>query len=146
MMQTMWSLSGLLAPALAATLIALPALARQSGAVWAPLAALGRLSDGTALVMGVDGITFFAAAVTLLFLDIPSPVRHDLATTDAHGRVQRKSVWADVREGGMYIWRRRPLFWLLLTFTAINFTAAPVTVLMPLLLKYNLAADWGRGG
>ena len=99
MMQTMYSLSGLLAPAIAATLIAVPALARQAGAAWAPLATLGRLSDGTALAMAVDAITFFAAGVTLLFLDIPSPVRHDLATTDVRGRVQRKSVWADVARG-----------------------------------------------
>ncbi|MEO5953661.1 MAG: MFS transporter, partial [Chloroflexia bacterium] len=44
------------------------------------------------------------------------------------------------------IWRRPPLLWLLATFTVINFASTPVGVLVPLLLKFNLADDWTRNG
>jgi hypothetical protein len=36
--------------------------------------------------------------------------------------------------------------WLLGTFTVANFIGAPLQVFMPLLLKFNLAADWGARG
>lgn len=142
MMQTMWSLSGVIAPAVAATIISLPALVWQSR--WAALFAgtLGRLTDGTALVIGVDALTFFLAAFTLLFLVIPSPQRTDL---EANGK-PKKSLWADVKEGMRYIGHRRPLLWLLLTFTVANFTFSPLGVLQPLLVKFNLAADWHARG
>jgi hypothetical protein len=139
MMQTMWSLSNVLSPAAAAILISIPALARQRVV---PVVALGQLSDGTPLAIVMDAITFFAASLTLLFLRIPSPRRTDL---DADGRLQ-KSIWADVREGATYIWHRRPLLWLLGTFTVANLADTPVGVLMPLLVKFNLSTDWaGRG-
>ena len=139
MMQTMWSLSNVLSPAAAAILISVPALARQ-GVV--PLAALGQLSDGTPLAIGADAVTFFAASATLLFLRVPSPRRSDLS---ADGRLN-KSIWADVREGARYIWHRRPLLWLLATFTVTNFAGTPAMVLQPLLVKFDLAADWAARG
>ena len=139
MMQTIWSLSGILSPAIAAFIISLPALARQ-GVV--PVAALAALSDGTPLAIGVDAFTFFAAAFVLLFLHVPSPTRTDLG---AGGKIQT-SIWADVREGALYIWRRRPLLWLLGTFTVANFTGSPEAVLTPLLVKFNLAPDWSVRG
>ena len=139
MMQTMWSLSNVLSPAAAAILISIPALARQRVV---PVVALGQLSDGTPLAIVMDAITFFAASLTLLFLRVPSPRRTDL---DADGRLQ-KSIWADVREGATYIWHRRPLLWLLGTFTVANLADTPIGVLMPLLVKFNLSTDWaGRG-
>jgi len=94
----------------------------------------------------IDAVTFFLAGTTLLFLVIPSPRRADLETPDgAEGtgrRTGRKSIWADVKDGALYIWRRRPLLWLLGTFTVANLCFAPVGVLMPLLVKFQLAADW----
>lgn len=92
MMQTMWSLSGILSPALAATLIALPGLARQGIIGGAAGGALAGLPDGTALAIFVDAATFLMAAGTLSLLRIPSPARTDLAGPE------RKSIWADVRE------------------------------------------------
>lgn len=139
MMQTMWSLSNVLSPAAAAILISVPALARQ-GVV--PLAALGQLSDGTPLAIGADAVTFFAASITLLFLRVLSPRRSDLS---ADGRL-KKSIWADVREGARYIWHRRPLLWLLAMFTVTNFAGTPAYVLPPLLVKFDLAADWAARG
>jgi DHA3 family macrolide efflux protein-like MFS transporter len=142
MMQTIWSLSGILSPAIAATIISLPGLARQGMIPGSVGVTLARLKDGTALAMTVDAITFFLAAATLIFLYIPSPRRTDL---DAAGSPQ-KSIWSDVKEGARYIWRRRPLLWLLGTFTVANFVSAPLEVFLPLLLKFNLASDWATRG
>ena len=97
MMQTIWALSGIISPAIAAAIIALPAIARQ-GALGPGLAgSLGALTDGTALAMMIDTVTFFIAAVVLVFLYIPSPVRTDLRSAD--GKTQ-KSIWSDVKQGG----------------------------------------------
>jgi DHA3 family macrolide efflux protein-like MFS transporter len=139
MMQTMWSLSSVLSPAVAAILISVPALARQGGV---PIAALGRLTDGTPLAIALDAITFFVASSALLFINIPSPRRTDL---DAEGRLNT-SIWADVKQGALYIWHRRPLLWLLGSFTVINFVGTPLGVLQPLIVRFNLAADWSARG
>jgi len=51
-----------------------------------------------------------------------------------------------VRSGFSYIWRRRPLLWLLGTFAVANLTGTPVVILLPLLVKFTLAADWVARG
>ncbi len=141
MMQSVWSLAGIIAPALAATIIALPALARQ-GRFPIGGASLSALPDGTALAMTIDSVTFFLAGVALLFLTVPSPRRADLV---GEGR-PAPSFWADVTYGVGYIWQRRPMLWLLGTFTAVNLAFAPIGVLSPILVKFNLAADWQAQG
>lgn len=138
MMQTMWALSGILSPGIAATIIALPTLARQGVVSGALGTMLATLRDGTPLAITLNTLTFFFAATTLAFLDIPSPQRTDLRTADG----TKKSIWADVKEGARYIWYRQPLLWLLGTFTVANFISAPLGVFMPLIVKFNLAADW----
>ncbi|MHB8926243.1 MAG: MFS transporter [Bacillota bacterium] len=143
MMQTMWALSGVISPAVAAAILSLPGLARQGHIPGSLGAALGRMASGMPIAIILDALTFFAAAITLGFLHIPSPKRSDLRSTD--GKV-KKSMWADVKEGALYIWRRRPLLWLLGTFTVANFVSGPENVLLPLLIKFNLAADWTRRG
>ncbi|MCA1554195.1 MAG: MFS transporter, partial [Chloroflexi bacterium] len=135
MMQTIWALSGIISPALAAIIFSLPALARQ-GVV--PIAQFAAMSDGTPLAISVDAVTFFVSAFVLLFLHVPSPKRSDVGES---GKIEQ-SIWADVREGALYIWRRRPLLWLLGTFTVVNFAGSPEVVLTPLLVKFNLAPDW----
>jgi len=132
MMQTIWSLSGIFSPPLAAGIISLPALARQ-GLIPGQLgAALAGLTDGAPLAIGVDMFTFFMSAITLLFLSIPSPKRGDVAAG-----APAKSFLADVREGVLYIWHRRALLWLLGTFTVANFALSPTEVLEPLALKFE---------
>ncbi len=143
MMQSIYSLSGILSPGVAAAIIAVPALARRGGSTLFTTGVLSSLHDGTSLAMAVDALTFFLAAATLLFLFIPSPQRTDVDR--ATGRVQ-KSFLADVKEGAVYIWHRRPLLWLLGTFTVANFMAAPFGVFQPLVLKFNLLSDWSRRG
>ena len=142
MMQTTWSLSGILSPGIAAMIISLPTLARQ-GVIACDLgAALARLSSGASLAITLDAITFFFAASALFFLSIPSPKRADLRAADG----SRKSIWADVKEGALYIWHRQPLLWLLGTFTVANFVGGPLDVMMPLVVKFNLAPDWSAHG
>jgi len=142
MMQTVWGLAGILAPAIAATIISLPALARQGAISGAVGMTLARLKDGAALAMTIDAVTFFVAAVTLIFLYIPSPKRTDLVEESG----AKKSLWADVQEGALYIWHRRPMLWLLGTFTVANFVSSPLNVFLPLMLKFNLASDWAARG
>lgn len=142
MMQTMWALSGILSPSIAAMVISLPELARQGvvpGGIGAPLASM---KDGAPLAITLDAVTFFLAATALIFLFIPSPRRTDLRAADG----SKKSIWADVKEGALYIWYRRPLLWLLGTFTVINFVFAPLGIFIPLLVKFNLAPDWTARG
>jgi MFS transporter, DHA3 family, macrolide efflux protein len=102
MMQTTWSLSGIISPALAALIIALPALAAQ-GAI--PIISIAGMRDGMALVIAIDAVTFFFCAAVLLLVHEPSPARADVG---AGGRIEQ-SLWADVREGAIFIWQRPPL-------------------------------------
>ena len=136
MMQTMQNFSFLFAPALAAALIAVPGLARQGAIPGGVGATIGRFADGTAFAIALDGLTFLATATVLLFLAIPSPL--PVGTTER----ARPDLWADVRVGFVYIWHRRPLLWLLGTFAVANLTGTPVIILLPLLVKFTLAADW----
>jgi len=135
-------LSGILSPAIAATIISIPALAKQGMIPGSIGMAVGQLSNGASLAMMIDAGTFFLASATLIFLYIPSPKRTDWGEA-GH---PKKSLLADVKEGALYIWHRRPMLWLLGTFTVANFVGAPLEVFLPLLLKFNLAADWGARG
>jgi hypothetical protein len=139
MMQTVWSLSAILSPAIAAGIIALPSLARQGVIPGALGNWLAPLQNGAALAIGIDAVTFLMAALVLAFLHVPSPKRTDL---HVEGTTRKKSVWSDIKLGALYIKHRPPLLWLLLTFTVINFAGSPVELFIPLLLKFNLASDW----
>lgn len=141
MMQTMWSLSSVLSPAIAATIIALPIFAREGRIPGAVGELLEGLHSGVPLVLGIDAVTFLLAALVLSFLSIPSPRRTDL---DQKGG-RRSSIWADVKFGVVYIWRRKPLFWLLITYAVVNL-CLPLGVFLPLIVKVDLAADWAARG
>lgn len=141
MMQTIWSLAGILAPIVAAAILTLPGFARD-GVVTGDIGRwLAGLTDATPITMSIDAVSYFLAAGVLVFLTIPSPKRTDLM--DESGK--KKSLWADVKEGGRYIWYRRPLLWLLGTFTVANFFGS-FWVLQTLIVKFNLAPDWQANG
>jgi MFS family permease len=139
MMQTIWALSGILSPALASAIIALPILARQG--LIADSGWLAGLSNGTPLALAFDVITFVIAVVALLFVQIPSPQRADL-----QNQANKPSIWADVGIGASYIWQRRSMLWLLGTFTVANLAGAPLGVLPPLVVKFDLASNWSALG
>ncbi len=142
MMQTIYPLSSILSPSIAAALISLPDLAKQGGIGGLPGDWLRTLTDGTPLALTADAATFALMAVVLLFLHIPSPQRTDLYSSTG----KRKSIWADVREGATYILHRRPLIWLLATFAVANLANSGMGVFIPLMAKFNLAADWSAHG
>lgn len=136
MMQTIWSLATILAPSLAALVIALPV---APGGASGPAAA-GGLS-GAALAIALDALSFFGVAALLAALPLPAAAR------GAPGRpAAPPALRADLKEGLAYI-RQRPAFmWLLATFTIANFVVATRGVFQPLLLKGDLAADWQAQG
>ena len=135
MMQTTWSISGIISPAFAALIIALPSL--LPGDIRA-----SALSNGIPLVIAVDALTFLLCAVVLMLVHVPSPTRSDRSTS---GRIEQ-SVWADMCEGAHFIWQRPSLLWLLAAFAVANMAGAPTGVIVPLLVKFNLAADWTARG
>ena len=140
MMQTIWSLSGILSPGIAATIIALPALLRQSGAS-GPIA---QLPDGT--LAGHDhrlGLVFLRV-VALHLLDRFPRRTAPICTTprDAPRRVCGPMFKKARATSGI----DGPMLWLLGTFTVVNLLSSPVGVFQRLLLKFNLAADWTARG
>ncbi len=132
LMQTLWSVAGLIAPGLAASLIALPALAAKGD-----LSVPAWLESGTSLVFLLDATTFLIAGTVLTRLFIPTPPRD---------RAAQGKLLSDVAFGFRYIWARRPLLWLLGTFAVANFAITPLGVLEPLIVKFTLAADWEARG
>lgn len=141
MMQTIWSLSGIVAPGIAATLISLPVLASRSSLPFF-VNTLGKISNGAILAIGVDTITFILAAIVPIFLFIPSPKRTDLQTVTG----KKVSLWADVKEGALYIWYRRSFLWLLGTFTVANFVGGTVGLMQTLIVRFQLKPDWVARG
>jgi len=142
MMQTVWSLANVLAPGTAAIILAAPSLAKQ-GSIGGTIGAyLARLQNGAPLSLALEAFTFVAAAVALAFLRIPSPQGHAAAP----GARKGQGLWSDVAFGARYIWQRRPLLWLLLLFAVINLVGSTVGIFQPLILKFNVAADWSRRG
>ena len=131
MMQTTWSLAGIVSPALAAFIISVPALLPA-----------GAASGGTSLVIAVDAATFFLCVAVLPLVEIPSPTR----SYTAIGGIGKPRLWDDVREGALYIRQRPALLWLLATFAVANLAGAPTGVIVPLLVKFNLAPDWAARG
>lgn len=138
MMQTTLSIADILSPAIAAFIIGLPVLLQWDESVLP----IGSMQSGVPLVIAMDALTFFLCAAVLLFLSVPSPARSDV---QASARMEQ-GLWADVREGAIYIGRRPPLLWLLATFAVANMALAPAAVIVPLLVKFNLAPDWAARG
>ena len=119
LMQTMWSLSGLLAPALAALLIA--------------------VSGGVPLALAVDGLSFWLAAGALWRLHLPSLKLFSPGSPEA--APVARPFRQDLAFGWRYILACPPLLMLLLTFAAVNFAWSPLQVFDTLLLKGQLSAD-----
>lgn len=140
LMQTLWSLSGLLSPALAALLVGLPALARAASG---PLAQtpLAGLRDGVPLALGLDALSFLLAALVVWRLRIPTPPRRDLVEA-----ARRPTLAQDMRFGWGFIFRRPALLHLLLTFAAMNLLTSGVGVVHPLLVRFTLAPDLAARG
>jgi MFS family permease len=132
MMQSTWSLSSVLGPAIAAGVIAF----------FAPtgVAASAAGQTGVAVVFMVDGLSSLFAVAVLAFLHVPSPVRNFSTSTE------RPSWLEEATAGWGFILSRRALLSLLLTFAVVNFAASPLTVFEPLLVKFQLSGNWNALG
>lgn len=127
MMMTSYGLSQLLAPPLAATLVALPAL------LGGPDALPAWLQSGVPFAFAADGLTFVVAGIVALSLRFP---RMPLS-------LERRgaSLIDDVRAGFRWILTRRPFLALLGMGALANFTFAPLMVLLPLLARDRVLVD-----
>ncbi|WP_295817464.1 MFS transporter [uncultured Deinococcus sp.] len=127
MMQALTSTATLIGPGLGALIIGLPALIRQGGGpAW-----LAGWTDGVALTLMVDALSFVVAALVLWRLHVPTPPRQGARTGLTH----------DLTYGWTFIVARPALLNLLLTFTVFNLLTVGSVVLRPLLLTGTLAAD-----
>ncbi|MBB6098123.1 MFS family permease [Deinobacterium chartae] len=140
MMQTTESLSRVLSPALAAAVVALPALA-AAGTLPAGLnQVLSGIRDGAVLALALDGVSFLVAALPLLWLRIPGPERKEAATPE------RRSLWADALEGVRFLRGSGVLLALLAMFALVNVCTWPIGLFETLLVKTNLEADAASRG
>ena len=132
MMMTSFALSQLLAPPLAATLVALPGLLGGAGRLpqW--------LLNGVPFAFAADGLTFVVAAVVAAALRFP-PMPALPAGVRGH-------LLDDVRAGFRWVLTRRPFLWLISVGSLANFTFAPLLVLLPMLARDHVAADAAARG
>lgn len=127
MMQTSFALSQVVAPAIAATLVGLPALLRG-----AHLALPATLSSGVPFAFAADAFSFLIASVAVALLRFPpAPPRTHTGA----------SVWHDVAEGFAWIVKRRPFLGLIGFGALTNFAIAPLMLFLPLLVRDRLGAD-----
>ena len=134
MMQTAWSLRGILGPPVAAILFGLPELLAGHGwhVPW-----IERLPNGAALGFVVDGITFLFATLVLALLHLPrlpSPAE------------RRPSVLRDLPFGWTYIRARPPLLWLLSLFLVTNAAEGVIAVLVVVALRTDVTGSWAAWG
>jgi MFS transporter, DHA3 family, macrolide efflux protein len=130
MVQASYAVSSVLAPPVAAVLIALP------------VHSLAGTVDGTPLVLALDCVSFLVGFITLFFLRIPSVAR----TSPSAGPGTGPRLWADLSVGAHFILKRPALLWLLVLFAAANMAIGPLPVLQPLILKFDLAASLAARG
>ena len=144
LMQTTWSLGDVLAPTIVVGFVALPALLGGIDLLGPVAGAFARVNHGAALAVAFDALTFLVAAIVLSFLAIPSPGRGGRAAE--RWGVREAGVLAEARAGAAFVWRRRSLLSLLSIFTVANLASGPMFLLLPLLVRDSLEADWsGRG-
>lgn len=128
-----WSLSNVLAPLLGIVLGGLPAAARAGAWHGAIGGAVAALPHGWGLAFALDSASFACGAAALCVLRIPSPPRAESAASSP--------FWSDVVFGVRFVRRRRALRWLLVSFLLLNLLTAPEHVLVPLMLRLDLADD-----
>ena len=135
MMQTTWSLSGIISPALAALIIALPGLLpRDAGLLrrsrpWAT----ARRSSLPSMPLRFSCARSCCCSFTC---------HRRCAVTLARAAGSSRAYGATYARARAYIWHRPPLMWLLATFVVANLAGAPTGVIVPLLVKFNLEPDW----
>ncbi|MBI1778347.1 MAG: MFS transporter [Proteobacteria bacterium] len=134
MLQTAFSLRGILAPSIAAVLFGLPQWLTEHHA-----SALGieHLRDGAVLGFLLDGISFLLAGLILALFRMPklTPVTET-----------RASVLRELPFGWNYIRARRSLLWLLSLFFVANAADGVAGVLAIVVIRIDTAQSWAASG
>ncbi len=107
------------------------------GLLGAPVAA-GFLivAAGLGTILVIDVVTFLVALGTLIAVRIPDPEPSDEEV--------RPSLWADVKEGFFFLWRRTGLFLIMMSALILNFLFGFFNVLIiPLFLTFTTAEAAG---
>ncbi len=99
-------------------------------------------------IMAIDVVTALFAIVPLFFITIPNPPKKAVQKGLA-------SLWADIREGLVYIWNWPGALLLCVLAMILNFFISPAMRLMPMLVKEHfqggalelgwLQSAWGLG-
>lgn len=84
-------------------------------------------------IMAIDVVTAAIAIIPLCFIMIPQPQR----ITEGNNTAEKSSLWADMREGFLYVRRWPGLLGLLLMATLINFLVNPAFSLLPILVTQH---------
>lgn len=83
--------------------------------------------------IGVLGAFIFDAFTFLASLAIVLLIKKDLSPGTSG-----EKYFAQFKEGIAYIWNNRPVFWLIVSFTAFNFFVGPILILIPMIVKFVL--------
>jgi hypothetical protein len=88
-------------------------------------------------VLSIDILTAALAVIPLFFIQIPQPAR----VLDSTGKPMVGSILADIKEGFLYVFRWKGLFYVLLFAVLINFLIGPAFTLLPLLVTGHFKGD-----
>jgi len=88
-------------------------------------------------VLSIDILTAALAVIPLFFIHIPQPAR----VLDSTGKPMVGSILADIKEGFLYVFRWKGLFYVLLFAVLINFLIGPAFTLLPLLVTGHFKGD-----
>ncbi|MCS6827921.1 MAG: MFS transporter [Caldilinea sp.] len=111
-------------------------LAESASSIAAPVLAgvlLGMI--GVAGILTVDVITFVVAIAAVLLMVIPQPWR------SAEGAAAASNIWREAIYGFIYIWRRKSLLGVQLTFALSNFFTGIGLVLIAPMVLARTASD-----
>jgi len=89
-------------------------------------------------IMGLDVVTAAIAIFSLLFVYIPQPPKAAPATDVSPGK---PSLWADLREGGRYLWNWPGRVGVCVLAMMLNFLLSPTFALLPILVAKDLGGD-----
>jgi MFS family permease len=108
----------------------LVSLAEAAAGIVAPiLAGILLTFIGLGGILAIDIVTFVFAVLTILLVTIPQPAE------SATGKEGRGSLWEESIYGFRYIWRRKSLLGVQLTFTVSNFFfSMAIVVVAPMIL------------
>ncbi|MGE5675697.1 MAG: MFS transporter [Mycobacterium leprae] len=120
-------------------------MASSSAQIIAPIAGgvvVAALGPGAAVTL--NSISFFLAALTLLWVVIPRPAAAENPATGAEGG-RKESIWRDMGGGFRYLRQGEPMLFFMLLFAAlVNFALVPMGPLLPFMATRRLGL--GAGG